>query len=65
MNQQHFDAWDLEEYGSTFILDSYFGAKWTDLFHVVSWHAAPDDWQDYVILRRRPRPSPRLRSNVA
>jgi len=54
MNQQHFAAWDLEEYGSTFILDSYFGAKWTDLFHVVSWHAAPDDWQDYAILRWRP-----------
>jgi len=51
-NQQHFDEWDLETYGSCFIMESYIRKQWTDLFQVVSWHAAPDDWQDYVILAR-------------
>lgn len=52
-NQRHFDEWDLEQYGSTFILPKYFFERWRDLFHVVCWSQAPDDWQDYVILRRR------------
>jgi SAM-dependent methyltransferase len=54
-NQQHFDEWDLEQYGSTFILPHYVHDRWTDLFDVVSLHLAPDDWQDYVVLRRLPR----------
>jgi len=58
-NQRFYDAWDFDEYGTTFILDRYFRSRWTDLFHVVSWNPAPDDWQDYVVLRRLPGPSPR------
>ena len=53
-NEVYFEGWDLEEYGSTFILPRYIAGHWDDLFHVVEWNSAPDDWQDYVILRRLP-----------
>ena len=55
-NQQFYDRWDMETYGSTFMLHTFFHRRWSDLFHVVSWNPAPDDWQDYVILRRLPGP---------
>jgi len=53
-NQEYYDRWDFDQYGSTFILDRYFRSRWGDLFHVVSSNPAPDDWQDYVVLRRLP-----------
>lgn len=53
-NRRFFERWDLEQYGVTFMLHKFFHPRWTDLFHVVSWNPAPDDWQDYVILRRLP-----------
>ena len=28
-------------------------ARWSDLFEVVVYHDAPDDWQDHVVLPRR------------
>ena len=59
-NQEFYDGWDFEQYGSTFILDRYFRTRWSDLFHVVSWNPAPDDWQDYVILRRLPEREPKV-----
>jgi SAM-dependent methyltransferase len=52
-NVAHFEEWDLERYGSTFILEPYIRRHWTRHFDLVAHHAAPDDWQDYVVLRRR------------
>jgi len=52
-NDEFFGSWDLEQYGSTFILPSYVRQRWTDLFDLVAIHEAPDQWQDYVILKRR------------
>jgi SAM-dependent methyltransferase len=42
-----------EVYGMTFIYEGYVRAHWLDLFELIGWREAPDDWQDYVILRRR------------
>src|SRR5262245_52352300 len=50
-NREHFAKWDLKEYGSCFIMENYVRSQWTGLFEVVSWRAAPDGWQDYVVLR--------------
>jgi SAM-dependent methyltransferase len=52
-NDRHFQSWDLGEYGNTFLLEPYIRERWTEHFQLVSLHAAPDDWQDYVVLRRR------------
>jgi SAM-dependent methyltransferase len=52
-NKRFFASWDLEEYGDTFILEPYVRERWTRWFEVVALHEAPDDWQDYVVLRRR------------
>ncbi len=46
------DSWDLDQYGSTFILPAYVREHWVDVFQIVEIHEAPDRWQDYVILRR-------------
>lgn len=53
VNRSFFRTWDLEEYGSTFILESYIRREWSRLFEIVGFHEAPDEWQDYVTLRRR------------
>lgn len=52
-NDRHFARWDLDQYGTAFILEPYVRARWTDLFELVAFHPAPDDWQDYAVLRRR------------
>jgi SAM-dependent methyltransferase len=52
-NKRFFASWDLEEYGDTFVLERYVREHWTRWFEVVALHEAPDDWQDYVVLRRR------------
>jgi len=49
----HFEDWDLEAYGSTFILEDYVRSRWTEWFDVVEIVFSPDDWQDHVLLRRR------------
>ena len=41
-------------YGMTFLTEGYIRARWLDLYELVSFHEAPQDWQDYVVLRRRP-----------
>lgn len=51
--RDHFDRWDLEQYGMAFILEPYIRERWSDLFEVVAIHPALDDWQDHVVLRRR------------
>ena len=51
-NAAFFDSWDLDQYGSTFILPTYVREHWVDVFQLVAIHEAPDRWQDYVILRR-------------
>ena len=40
-------------YGMTFILEHYIRERWQDLFELVAFHEAPQEWQDYVILRSR------------
>jgi SAM-dependent methyltransferase len=52
-NERFFASWDLEEYGDAFILEHYVRERWAKWFEVVALHEAPDDWQDYVVLRRR------------
>ena len=52
-NQREFDTWDLESYGSMFILEPYVRKRWLNLFEFVALHEAPNEWQDYVLLRRR------------
>jgi hypothetical protein len=51
-NQDHFRAWDLEDYGSTFILEPYIRRHWLARFELLAIHESPDGWQDYVVLRR-------------
>ena len=48
-----FDRWDLEQYGNAFILEPYIRKSWAKLFEIHAIHFAPDEWQDYVVLRRR------------
>lgn len=52
-NVEFFEAWDLEAYGMTFVLESYVREHWLEHFELLAHRAAPDDWQDYVVLRRR------------
>jgi len=52
-NESFFGEWDLSQYGMTFILEDYIHRHWLDSFQLVSFEAAPDDWQDFVVLRRR------------
>jgi SAM-dependent methyltransferase/uncharacterized coiled-coil protein SlyX len=51
--QDYVDSLGREEYGSTIIFEPYVRARWSELFEVVAFDEAPDDWQDYVVLRRR------------
>jgi SAM-dependent methyltransferase len=52
-NERFFGSWDLGQYGDTFILEHYVRERWTRWFDLVALHEAPDDWQDYAVLRRR------------
>lgn len=52
-NAAFFSTWDLATYGDTFILESYWRRHWAEIFEIVAHIEAPEDWQDYVILRRR------------
>jgi len=52
-NQSFFESWDLEEYGNTFILEPYIQNSWTDLFDLIELYPSPDDWQDFVVLKRK------------
>jgi SAM-dependent methyltransferase len=52
-NKAFFESWDMEQYGNTFMLEHYVRKRWTDLFELVAFHEAPDQWQDHVVLRRR------------
>ena len=52
-NRSLFKEWDLEKYGNSFILESYIRNSWTDIFDLIEFHPAPDDWQDFVVLKRR------------
>lgn len=52
-NAAFFSNWDMCQYGMTFILEPYIRRRWLELFELVSFVEAPDDWQDFVILRRR------------
>lgn len=52
-NDRFFANWDLADYGDTFILEPYVRERWARWFELVALHEAPDDWQDYAVLRRR------------
>jgi SAM-dependent methyltransferase len=52
-NERFFASWDLSTYGDSFVFEAYVRQHWTRWFEVVEWVAAPDAWQDYVVLRRR------------
>jgi SAM-dependent methyltransferase len=52
-NRNAFAQWNLNAYGSTFILETYVRSRWSQFFDVVSYLPAPDGWQDFVTLRRR------------
>jgi SAM-dependent methyltransferase len=52
-NRRFFSDWDLASYGNAFVLEPYVREHWTERFELVSLLEAPDDWQDYVVLRRR------------
>jgi SAM-dependent methyltransferase len=52
-NAAFFADWDLERYGDSFVLERHVQSRWCDGFELVAHVAAPDAWQDYVILRRR------------
>lgn len=53
-NTSFFQSWDLDLYGDAFILESYVRRHWAEFFEVVAHLEAPEEWQDYVVLRRRP-----------
>lgn len=38
-------------YGTAFLGESYIRQRWGELFTVVAFHAAPDGWQDFTVLR--------------
>ncbi|TAJ04421.1 MAG: class I SAM-dependent methyltransferase [Planctomycetota bacterium] len=42
-----------DQYGMTFVLESYVRERWSEWFEVVAYRAAVSDWQDHVVLRRR------------
>ena len=48
------DATTAEPYGSAFVLKDYIEREWRDPFQLAVFHAAPDDWQDYSVLIRKP-----------
>jgi SAM-dependent methyltransferase len=52
-NQALFASWDLERYGMTFILEPYIRTHWLEQFELLAFHPAPDNWQDFVVLRRK------------
>ncbi len=52
-NAEHFAKWDLQQYGTTFVLESYVQKHWSEMFTIVAHHSAPDEWQDFVVLRRK------------
>jgi SAM-dependent methyltransferase len=52
-NRRFFEAWDLDQYGNAFMLEPYVRTHWGESFELVAHHEAPDDWQDYIVLKRR------------
>jgi SAM-dependent methyltransferase len=52
-NQGYFEQLTRGSYGSAFVLEPYIRESWLDCFELVAFHAAPDRWQDYVVLRNR------------
>jgi SAM-dependent methyltransferase len=53
LGRDHFADWDLDAYGSAFVLEPYVRRQWGEIFDIVRIDEAPDGWQDYVTLRAR------------
>lgn len=51
-NVEHWQQLDRAQYGNVFLTREFIAREWTRHFAIVSHTAAPDDWQDYVVLRR-------------
>lgn len=52
-NAEFFASWDMQQYGMTFVLESYVRQHWQGPFELIAFHDAPEDYQDFVVLRRR------------
>lgn len=52
-NEEHWKKLDRALYGNTFLTRSFVEREWTRHFELVALHPAPDDWQDFAVLRRR------------
>ena len=51
-NTEHFEDWDLDLYGTTFVTESFLRDHLAGLFDVVEHVAAADGWQDHCTLLR-------------
>lgn len=52
-NVQHWERMDRALYGNVFLTREFIEREWCQHFALVAHIPAPDDWQDYVVLRRR------------
>ncbi|MBM3987491.1 MAG: methyltransferase domain-containing protein [Planctomycetes bacterium] len=52
-NMQHWERLDRAQYGNVFVTRAFIMREWLQHFALVAHYPSPDDWQDYVVLRRR------------
>lgn len=52
-NVEHWQRMDRALYGNVFLTREFIEREWLRHFALVAHYPAPDDWQDYVVLRRR------------
>lgn len=52
-NVEHWQRMDRALYGNVFLTRALIEREWTPHFALVAHYPAPDDWQDYVVLKRR------------
>lgn len=52
-NERYWDSMDRSLYGNVFLTRAHIAREWLHQFELVAYEEAPDDWQDYVVLRRR------------
>lgn len=51
-NVEHWERMDRALYGNVFLTREFIEREWCQHFALVAHVPAPDDWQDYVVLRR-------------
>ena len=52
-NERYWEDMDRSLYGNVFLTRAHIEREWLREFELVAHLEAPDDWQDYVVLRRR------------